>query len=185
VKPIFHYLPPHHKDHHAKAMMGWLLQNAEWEERTSARHEAFWSDTTQPYTYGKGRGTRTYYPKPFPEAMQGPKRFVEAMAGRQMHLCFLNRYDDQHQHLGWHSDDSPEQDDDAPIIVQSYGAAREIWVRPNGGGPETHQRILLASGSTFVMMPGMQQTHQHRIPKHPQPCGMRISLTWRALKENA
>ena len=160
-----------------------FLEKAPWEQRTSARHEAFWSSLDTPYTYGQGRGVRTYHPSPFPAFMKDIRHVVDCLAGRPMQLCFLNRYDDQHQHLGWHADDSPEQDDTAPIIVQSFGAAREIWFRKNGtSGEDAIEKQLLEDGSTLEMAPGMQQTHQHRIPKHPQPCGMRISLTWRALK---
>ena len=160
-----------------------FLEHAPWEQRTSARYEAFWSTLDTPYTYGQGRGQRTYNPAPFPAWMRDAKHVVDCLANRDMQLCFLNRYDDQHHHLGWHADDSPEQDDTAPIIVQSFGAAREIWFRKNGeGGEAAIQKQLLEDGSTLVMEPGMQQTHQHRIPTHPQPCKMRISLTWRALK---
>lgn len=155
---------------------------AEWEERTSARFEAFWSDTDKPYSYGRGVGSREYIPKPFPNQMVAIKMGIEYLAGGPMQLCFLNRYDTQHQHLGWHADFSLMQDPEAPIIVQSFGAEREIWVRPNGGDASTVEKYLLESGSIFIMPAGMQETHQHRIPKHPQPCGRRISLTWRALK---
>ena len=160
-----------------------FLDRAPWEQRTSARLEAFWSTLDQPYTYGQGRGQRTYHPSPFPQWMLPIKHAADRLGGRDMQLCFLNRYDDQHQHLGWHADDSPEQDDAAPIIVMSFGAAREIWVRENGkGGAENIHRQLLEDRSVFIMLPGMQQTHQHRIPKCDKPCGVRVSLTWRALK---
>ena len=165
-----------------------LCSLAPWEQRTSARYEAFWSTRNEPYTYGQGRGTRTYYPSPMPDLILELKKHMESQVkphvgfplGMDMCLCFVNRYDTQYQHLGWHADDSPEQDDDMPIVVQSYGAERELWIRPNGTMDVS--RLKLEHGSTLIMLPGMQQTHQHRIPKHPQPCGMRISLTWRALK---
>lgn len=180
MKPYL-YLPPESVSSRGDAdFLSWLMETAPWEERTSARLEAFWSSSPDPYTYGQGRGVRSYYPKPFPTPMLVRKAQLEQMLQREMHLCFLNRYDDAHQHLGWHADDSPEQDDDAPIVVQSYGAEREIWVRSKTGGEA--DKILLEHGSIFVMRPGMQQTHHHRIPKHPQPCGVRISLTWRALR---
>lgn len=161
-----------------------FLLFAEWEERTSARHEAFWSTRSDPYTYGKGVGVRTYYPKAFPDWMAALQKSVNALAGREMQLCFLNRYDNEKQHLGWHADDSPEQDDNAPIIVQSFGAEREFWWREYGSsGADAIYKQLCENQSTLVMLPGMQQTHQHRIPKHDRPCGVRISLTWRALKD--
>lgn len=159
-----------------------FLGSAPWERRTSARLEAFWSTSREPYTYGKGAGVRSYFPHEFPAWMIPLKVAVSKLAGREMHLCFVNRYDTQHDHLGWHADDSPEQDDDAPIIVQSFGAERELWFRENGRkGAEFIHKQLLEDRSTLIMHPGMQQTHQHRIPKHPEPIGTRVSLTWRAL----
>lgn len=160
-----------------------FIDGAPWEQRTSARHEAFWSTLSEPYTYGQGYGRRTYQPSPFPEWMDPMRCVIEAIAGCRLQLCFLNRYDDQFQHLGWHADDSPEQAMDKPIIVVSYGAERELWFRENGkSGADCIEKQLLEHASVLVMAPGMQQTHQHRIPKHPAPCGPRVSLTWRALK---
>ena len=37
-------------------------------------------------------------------------------------LLFCNRYQDQHQHLGWHADDSPSVDPNRPIVVVTFGA---------------------------------------------------------------
>jgi alkylated DNA repair dioxygenase AlkB len=171
---------PESVDHDVTAAR--LVAGAPWEQRTSARLEAFWATVDRPYTYGQGRGARTYRPALLPEWMRRQKAWVDRLAGCDMQLCFLNRYDDQHQHLGWHADDSPEQDDSRPIVVQSFGAARELWFRPKGSGPDATEKLLLADGSTLMMLPGMQQTHVHRIPKHDRPCGVRVSLTWRALK---
>lgn len=175
------YLPPETRSGSDDSLLDYCLKNVKWEERTGARREAFWSLLGEPYTYGQGRGVRTYYPQPFPYIMLPVKRRIDSIAGRNMQLCFLNRYDNERQHLGWHADDAPEQDDAAPIIVQSFGAEREIWVRENDRN-DTLEKIKLEHGSIFIMHPGMQRTHQHRIPKHPQPCGVRVSLTWRALK---
>lgn len=185
MKP-YHYVSPRDADALRSAQglsANLLMAAASWEERTSARYEAFYSTLDQPYTYGKGVGTRTYHPKPMPEWLETAQAELRVIFQAPFQLCFINRYDTQFQHLGWHADDSPEQDHEtSPIVVQSFGAEREIWTKPYGGGPETVDKILLEDGSIFVMHPGMQQTHVHRIPKHPQPCGPRISLTWRSLK---
>lgn len=161
-----------------------FVKLAPWEQKTSARLEAFWSKLDRPYTYGQGRGERTYHPSPFPEWMSILNDYVEHHTDCTYDLCFLNRYDSEKQHLGWHADDSPEQDMDCPIAVVSFGAEREIWFRENGArGEGSATKLLLSNGSILIMHPGMQQTHQHRIPKHPQPCGTRVSLTYRALKK--
>jgi alkylated DNA repair dioxygenase AlkB len=92
-------------------------------------------------------------------------------------VVFLNGYKDQSDQLGWHADDSPEMDDNRSIAIISLGAEREIWFRKNG---ETLiHKLLLENGSVCLMLPGMQDTHQHRIPKANHAVGKRISLTFR------
>ena len=41
------------------------------------------------------------------------------------------------------------------------------------------EKLLLGHGSAAIMAPGMQDTHEHRIPKSSRQCGVRISLTFR------
>ena len=153
--------------------------NFPWEDRGAPRRECFFSALGKPYTYGSGAGERTYWPKPAPDAMAELTAAAETACGCRFELCFANGYAGEREHLGWHADDSDEIDDGRPIAVMSLGAAREIWLKPKGAGPETVEKILLPSGSLFVMAAGMQDTHVHRIPKNSAPCGFRVSLTWR------
>jgi alkylated DNA repair dioxygenase AlkB len=74
-------------------------------------------------------------------------------------------------------------DDKRPIATISLGVEREIWFRPNNSTDIT--KVLLGNGSLCLMLPGMQETHQHRIPKAPFHCGERISLTFRGYINNA
>lgn len=157
--------------------------NIEWDDRTAARREAFFSTATDPYTYGSGTFARTYVPR----AMDKRVYEIGSMIATEMgfapyDLCFLNYYEESRHALGWHSDDAESIDHTLPIAVISLGAEREIWTKPIGGDNTTVEKILLGNGSLFVMGAGMQHTHLHRIPKHDRPCGPRISLTYRALK---
>src|SRR5262249_3664707 len=116
---------------------------------------------------------------------------LEAFLDTQFDVCFLNRYHNQSDQLGWHSDDSPEMDDERPIVTVSLGVEREIWFRPIPIAPppdkmlthldihRTVQKQKLGHGSILVMKPGMQDAWQHRIPKASFTCGERISLTFR------
>jgi alkylated DNA repair dioxygenase AlkB len=132
-----------------------------------------------PYTYGTGAGRRTYTPKSFHGLVAELTTQVEAFLGCRFELCFLNGYASEREHLGWHADDSEEIDDGRPIAVMSLGAEREIWVRKRGERGVCEHKLLLPHGSLFVMGAGMQDTHDHRIPKAGRACGFRISLTWR------
>ncbi|QFZ84582.1 alkylated DNA repair dioxygenase [Variovorax paradoxus] len=175
------------------------------------RREYYVADNGLPYTYGRDRGRRTYLAQPTHAWIDGVWGLAEQAAGCTFDVCFLNGYVDGKDHLGWHADDSPEMDDDRPIAIVSLGAEREIWFRPNETtvqrltdaelaahiDPETAQhnlealrekhrtldKLLLGHGSLCLMQPGMQDTHQHRIPKSPRhDCGARISFTFRGFK---
>jgi alkylated DNA repair dioxygenase AlkB len=151
-----------------------------WEKRdTTPRREAFLSVDPVAYTYGSGDYARTYHSNPIPEFMRGFWSYAQMFAGCEFELCFVNGYEDERNHLGWHADDSDSVDDTRPILVVSIGAEREIWFRDN---ERTFvDKLLLKSGSGLLMAPGMQDTHQHRIPKHHAKCGPRISFTFRGL----
>jgi alkylated DNA repair dioxygenase AlkB len=174
------------------------------------RREYYVAKTGLPYTYGSGPGRTTYESQPMHPWIEKIWHALELQTPTKFDVCFLNGYKDGRDHLGWHADDSPEMDDARPIAIVSLGAEREIWFRPNearverlvasdpamledhatASAPhnlgllyEKHravEKLLLQHGSLCLMRPGMQDTHQHRIPKSDrQNCGPRISFTFR------
>jgi alkylated DNA repair dioxygenase AlkB len=163
-----------------------VIESTPWLDRTEARRECFMSDGGGvSYTYGKGRGVRTYTSIDYTDTVRnvlGKVNVVMAENGwGDMNGCFLNCYEHDRQHLGWHADDFREMDHSCPVVVVSFGEAREIWWRPFGesGIVPEDQRKLLDSGSLFIMPPGMQHTHEHRIPKGSCSMGPRVSMTFR------
>ena len=171
------------------------LASVPWGTFTEARQECFMALAPTSYTYGAGRGVRTYTSIPYlpwVEAIRqhlntAPMMFDGVGLGekktetRKFNVCFLNRYEDAAQHLGWHADDSPGMDHDHPIAVVSFGQTREIWWKPqkDTGPVPADQRQLLAHGSLFMMPAGMQRTHFHKIPKGDRKMEPRVSLTFR------
>lgn len=156
-----------------------------WISRTEARQECFMADEVMDYTYGAGRGIRTYTSIPYIPRVAGWRTSLNSHTGLNYNVCFLNRYQDEKQHLGWHADDSPGMDHDHPIAVISYGEPREIWWRtPNQKGviPDDQKQVL-GHGSLFIMPPGFQRAYQHRIPKGDRKMGPRLSLTFRHYKK--
>lgn len=168
----------------------------DWERREdSPRNECWYADPPRPYTYGKGRGIRTYESKEIPSEICLLWVMVEGKLGCKFEGCFVNGYEDGSDHLGWHADDGPDIDSDRPIAVWTFGAEREIWLREissgvGGASMQTTEelnrveKIKLENGSLFVMKPGCQETCQHRIPKAGFICGRRISFTFRGLKND-
>ena len=187
-----------------------------WLTKRTARHEYFMSLKPREYSYGnRGLGSESYQSNPFTSLVKTMMKCFNEQFDVKMNVCFLNKYDDEHQHLGWHADQFQGMREDQPIIVVSYGAEREIWLKdkrgflcpsckngyrdgvdsatwchtcdnegftksPLGGKQPQEQRVKLEEGSLFIMPPGYQDTHLHRIPKHDRPCKWRISLTFRS-----
>jgi alkylated DNA repair dioxygenase AlkB len=154
------------------------LMAIDWEQRDAPRKEYYCNDIAAPYAYGNGAGRRTYHPRPWPDVVKRIQAYLEGLLTTRLEVCFLNRYDTNRDHLGWHADDSPEMDNARPIVVVSFGSERVIQVR-RIAEPTVVESLDLGPGSVFVMHPGMQQTHQHRIPKAGKVVGPRISLTFR------
>lgn len=146
-----------------------------WISVTSVRDECFMAERTISYTYGKM--PRTYTSVPYaPEVRELQNNLNDS--GLTYNVCFLNRYNNERQALGWHADDSPEMDPNHPIAVISFGETREIWWRLKGT-KEVAGTQLLEPGSLFVMPAGFQGIYEHRIPKGSRRMMPRISLTFR------
>lgn len=168
-----------------------LRDELQWVKHEDApRQEYYCNDFPHPYTYGRERGRRTYEPQPYHPAIQEIRKSAEAFAGTVFEVCFLNRYLNQKDQLGWHSDNSPEMDDARPIAIVSLGVEREIWFRPMSAplpdGILTSanvEKLKLGHGSLCLMRARMQDEWQHRIPKASFVCGERISLTFRGYVE--
>jgi alkylated DNA repair dioxygenase AlkB len=155
----------------------------------SPRFEYWYAKDGRSYTYGKGRGVRTYFSLyPFTN-LYDIWNIIETKLNTKFQGCFVNGYKDGHDHLGWHSDDGPDIDQNNSIAVVTFGAEREIWIREIKPKYEytvqVDNKIKLENGSIFVMEPGCQQTHQHRIPKAGFECGPRISFTFRGLVDKS
>lgn len=188
-----------------------ILKEVEWVQRgTTPRREAFYCKYPTSYFYGNAEYGRSYDANTdIPPFLKSVWAMLEATGGIDYEACFLNRYDHANEHLGWHADDSDSIDDTRPIGVISFGAERELWFRKNpskcyacngtgrydhngspvcgacnGSGKEPApevEKLMLESGSLLLMLPGMQDTHQHRIPKAGREVTTRISLTFRGL----
>lgn len=171
------------KDFYKTDLFDVLKDEAPWVNRDAPRDECFMAvDVTKTYTYGTPPTARTYTAAPMHPCVQDVMDILNA-EGNQYNICVLNYYKDKNQHLGWHADDSPEQDLDHPIAVVSFGVARYLYVKEKTfkGTIPDENKFLMSSGSLFVMPGGFQYNHVHKIPKHFAECGGRISLTFRKL----
>ena len=157
-----------------------LRSELDWERRdTAPRCEYYSNDTDVPYTYGRGAGIRTYETRPWHPVMLGIRKDLENKLDCVLDVCFLNLYLNSSDWLGWHADDSPEMDDERPIVTVSLGAERSIQFKRPGESNSEAETLMLGHGSAAVMNPGMQDEWEHRIPKVGYAVEERISLTFR------
>ncbi len=181
-------MPPTYKSNYIKnkaEIFSHLLNDLNWLEVTPARKEFFMSENDLEYTYGSGASARTYKSSLFTPPIMYMMVDLNLEFKTNYNVCFLNRYDNLKNHLGWHSDDSFEMNIDHDICVVSFGAEREIWWKNKDykGPIPKENRQLLEDGSLFVMPAGFQKNHYHKIPKADKEVGVRISLTFRNYKE--
>ena len=103
-----------------------------WITQKTARHECFMSsDGPRSYSYGnRGTGDQEYESIPMTGQVLSLMHYLNARLNTGFNVCFLNKYDNEKQHLGWHADDFEGMLRTEPIACISVGAEREIWVKP-------------------------------------------------------
>ena len=105
---------------------------------------------------------------------------IEAITGYCYNSVLLNLYRDQHDSVGWHSDNERELGR-APVIASlSLGATRSFRLRHRERlhAPLT---ISLTDGSLLLMAGETQRNWQHAVPKETREKGPRINLTFRRI----
>lgn len=137
------------------------------------------TDSSAVYSYGRPEYAHAYHPQPETDVLTILRHGAEDLCKCSFEAMFLNGYENERDQLGWHADDSPEMDPARPIVIMTFGpkGEREIAFRDNEHKVVTKR--LLEHGSILIMDAGMQQTHQHAIPKVGHAVGPRVSITMR------
>ncbi|GAA1425950.1 alpha-ketoglutarate-dependent dioxygenase AlkB [Streptomyces thermospinosisporus] len=90
-------------------------------------------------------------------------------------LCY---YRDGRDSVAWHGDRIGRgAREDTMVAILSVGAARDLLLRPAGGGPVV--RRPLGHGDLIVMGGSCQRTWEHSVPKSTRAAGPRISIQFR------
>ncbi|MFM7086371.1 MAG: alpha-ketoglutarate-dependent dioxygenase AlkB family protein [Cyanobium sp.] len=111
---------------------------------------------------------------------------VEQAAGCRFNALLLNHYRDGHDRMGWHADDEPELDPEAPIASLSLGASRDFQLRPRRADDEGQRQTLqlpLGNGTLLLMDPPTQQHWQHQLPARRRVQTPRLNLTFRCVRQ--
>lgn len=112
---------------------------------------------------------------------------VNERLGTLFNSVLVNRYATKNVALGWHKDDEPAVDQSEPIVTLSFGATRRFCISDSPSQVLRKQLMIvdLDENSAFLMKPGLQKTHYHRVDTGrgsiEKECGVRFSLTFRRL----
>lgn len=121
-------------------------------------------------------------PRPWTPTLLAIKRKVEEPAGTRFNSVLLNLYRDEHDSVSWHSDDEPALGE-CPIIASvSFGATRTFQFK-HKMHKDVRVSLDLTHGSLLVMKGITQHCWLHRIPKASRPCGARVNLTFRLIRD--
>jgi alkylated DNA repair dioxygenase AlkB len=119
----------------------------------------------------------TLAPLPWTPLLAEIRAAVEAACGQRFNSVLLNRYRNERDSMGMHSDDEPELGP-APVIASlSYGATRSFILRHKRHKQTV--RLPLADGSLLLMAGALQENWLHGINKSTRPLGERLNLTFR------
>ena len=105
---------------------------------------------------------------------------IEKDTGFYFNSCLANLYRDGKDSVSPHSDD--EKGLEPTIASVSLGAARRFLIQPKNKS-EDSKEFLLGKGDLLIMHAGIQETHNHWVPKTKKKVGERINLTFRMMKE--
>lgn len=164
-----------------------LLNTLTWEQdqlfmfgRTvvTQRKVAWVADGDHSYTYSGA----TKIPQIWTPELLLIKKQAEALANWTFNSCLLNLYHNGSEGMGWHSDDEPELDQNAPIVSISFGGVRKFGFRNKLD--KTSTSFFLGNGSALVMYSPTQEYWKHSLLKTKQSVGPRINLTFRSIKSH-
>ncbi|MFM7313531.1 MAG: alpha-ketoglutarate-dependent dioxygenase AlkB family protein [Cyanobium sp.] len=123
-------------------------------------------------------------PQPWSPTVASLRARLEAHLGCPFNSLLLNLYRDGRDRMGWHADDEPDLEREAPIASLSLGAARAFHLRPQRpvGGVRDTLSLELDDGDLLVMDPPTQEHWQHQLPLRRRLLLPRINLTFRVVR---
>jgi alkylated DNA repair dioxygenase AlkB len=164
-----------------------LLQQIEWREEQvlvwgewhkQPRLTAWHGDAESNYSYSG----RALTPLPWTPLLAELRDAVQARGAGRYNSVLLNLYRDQHDSMGWHSDNEPELGEAPDIASLSLGDTREFLFKSRTDKTQGIKRIALPHGSLLVMRGDTQKNWLHAIHKQRAPSGSRVNLTFRLIR---
>jgi alkylated DNA repair dioxygenase AlkB len=121
---------------------------------------------------------------PWPPLVMALRSAVEQVCGHSFNSVLLNYYRNEQDSMGFHSDDEPELGPKPVIASLSFGATREFVFKHKTRKDVKPYKIPLVAGTLLVMRSDTQTHWQHGIAKSRRPCGARVNLTFRTIRQS-
>jgi alkylated DNA repair dioxygenase AlkB len=141
------------------------------------RLTAWYGDPGTAYSYSG----LTLEPLPWSPRLGRIRAQIEAFCGERFNSVLANLYRNEHDSVGWHSDDEAELGPRPFIASLSLGETRTFRLKHKLRKEEKPAALELGSGSLLLMGGSTQQFWVHAVEKERQPCGPRINLTFRTV----
>lgn len=191
------YFPRFYPQAKASDLFEVLKQQIPWQQeqiriagvpRLQPRLSAWFGDAEAEYTYSGLHLT----PLPWHPLLQQIKSDIETMAhpilpptlitrgNSFFNSVLLNFYRDQHDSMGWHSDDEAELGPQPIIASLSLGGTR-VFALKHKLRKDLRCKIPLENGSLLIMSGNTQSHWQHAVAKEKAECKARINLTFRRI----
>ncbi len=108
---------------------------------------------------------------------------LSEVCGWRFNSLLLNLYRSGRDAMGFHADDEPELNPDAPIASLSLGASRTFRFKPKKGHQGDDLDLELGHGDLLLMEPPTQQHWLHGLPKRLRVDQSRLNLTFRVVQQ--
>jgi alkylated DNA repair dioxygenase AlkB len=150
-----------------------LFGKRHWQPRLVAAH----GDTGLSYTYsGLTLPMQAWTP-----LLLQIKSAIEDATGASFNSVLLNFYRDQHDSMGWHSDDENTLGTNPAIASISFGATRIFKLKHRYRLDLKTESLPLADGTLLLMSGPTQHNWKHAVDKMRRPSAARINLTFRRI----
>lgn len=177
---------PHFLDKEkADLLLQQLLTETAWRQeeiriagiaRKQPRLSAWLGDQDAHYSYSGLQLT----PSPWTPTLLQLRTEIQDQCQCEFNSVLLNLYRDEHDAMGWHSDDEKELGSRPNIASLSLGASRRFLLKHKTKKDQRYA-ITLQHGS-LLLMSGTTQSHWlHAIARETTPCTARINLTFRRI----
>lgn len=139
------------------------------------RLTAWYGDPDAVYTYSG----LTNAPRPWLPMLLEWRARLEREIGRPFNAVLANLYRDEHDSMGWHSDNERELGPDPVVASVSLGTPRRFVLKHKRKKDVAKLVFDLGEGTLLVMRRSTQHAWKHAVPRESSARGARINLTYR------